>query len=742
MYNISKRWIKNRESRIQAQAVTIITITDGEASEVLSSAELQNFIKSVTHSRSFDPMNFELPKNNAEVKLYNYGGRFDGLVKRYIGQPVTVKLEYGYIFGTDTETIPGGLFYVDDNGITVENDNVITIKCVSSLALLPDNVTVQSAGGVVEESLHIWDIGEYTEAEKAAVYGSFAVNRSDFFTYPTQRKVNASGIFDAVQNAVGLDFSVDDKLYNSEIPVGETIKLPATHLIQCLSNALQCVFRIGRKNNLLFTEKTHISGETISPSKEKDRSVGYMSKNIKRVNYNEISWGIDGKEVKTETLSGYTAGSTNLFTVSDKTWDFDFANKNIVSVSTVVSEDSYTKSAIYSIDMTSPSSIKMQFGRNRLSPIDIAVNYVDVQGASPVQINYDDYGDECSIDNPLAMPLDMDVFHKYFLNRSMAELTVIGDPARDVGDIVYCKKDGVYKKALILASELTFNGAFSEVLTVRIIENDYGGIEGDCTDLKYFTVTDGVLTEFDYAAFRADSLTEVTLPDGITEIADGVFKDCMELTEITLPPSVVKIGAQAFEGCSGITSFEIPDSVTEISTAAFNGCLSLAELSLSESVAEIPPLFAANTSLKEITIGDNVAHIGEEAFKGNAELKMVRLGNGIQSIGINAFNGCGIQSVIIPSGVSALKSSFAECAELARIFLNPGITSIGANAFTGFARGMRVFIPPTVTEIDTNAFGDFFDETMTIYGFPGSRAESFAEEKNIKFINAKTTIMN
>ena len=153
-------------------------------------------------------------------------------------------------------------------------------------------------------------------------------------------------------------------------------------------------------------------------------------------------------------------------------------------------------------------------------------------------------------------------------------------------------------------------------------------------------------------------------------------------------------------------------------------------------------MFAANTSLKEITIGDNVAHIGEEAFKGNAELKMVRLGNGIQSIGINAFNGCGIQSVIIPSGVSALKSSFAECAELARIFLNPGITSIGANAFTGFARGMRVFIPPTVTEIDTNAFGDFFDETMTIYGFPGSRAESFAEEKNIKFINAKTTIMN
>ena len=358
-----------------------------------------------------------------------------------------------------------------------------------------------------------------------------------------------------------------------------------------------------------------------------------------------------------------------------------------------------------------------------------------------MQINYDDYGDECSIDNPLAMPLDMDVFHKYFLNRSMAELTVIGDPARDVGDVVYCKKDGVYKKALILASELTFNGVFSEVLTVRIIENDYGGIEGGCTDLKYFTVTDGVLTEFDYAAFRANGITEVILPDGITEIADGVFKDCTELTEITLPPSVVKIGAQAFEGC-GITSFEIPDSVTEISTAAFNGCLSLAELSLSDSITEIPPLFAANTSLKEITIGDNVTHIGEEAFKGNAELKMVRLGNGIISIGTNAFNGCGIQSVIIPSGVSALKSSFAECAELARIFLNPGIASIGANAFTGFASGMRVFIPPTVTEIDTNAFGDFFDETMTIYGFPGSRAESFAEEKNIKFINAKTTIMN
>ena len=70
-------------------------------------------------------------------------------------------------------------------------------------------------------------------------------------------------------------------------------------------------------------------------------------------------------------------------------------------------------------------------------------------------------------------------------------------------------------------------------------------------------------------------LTELEIPNTITEIKAYAFLECSSLTRIVIPDSVTSIGANAFENCTGLTSVEIPSGVTSMGARVFYGCNSL-----------------------------------------------------------------------------------------------------------------------------------------------------------------------
>ena len=86
--------------------------------------------------------------------------------------------------------------------------------------------------------------------------------------------------------------------------------------------------------------------------------------------------------------------------------------------------------------------------------------------------------------------------------------------------------------------------------------------------------------------------TELTLPEGITEINKDAFYENNKITKVIIPDSVTSIGHYAFSGCSGLTSVTIGNSVTSIGSYAFHYC----------------------RDLTSITIGNGVTSIGYEAF--------------------------------------------------------------------------------------------------------------------------------
>ena len=57
------------------------------------------------------------------------------------------------------------------------------------------------------------------------------------------------------------------------------------------------------------------------------------------------------------------------------------------------------------------------------------------------------------------------------------------------------------------------------------------------------------------AFYNNDTITSITIPDGVTKIGSSAFEGCSSLTSIHIPNSVTKIGSSAFEGCSTLTIY-------------------------------------------------------------------------------------------------------------------------------------------------------------------------------------------
>ena len=77
------------------------------------------------------------------------------------------------------------------------------------------------------------------------------------------------------------------------------------------------------------------------------------------------------------------------------------------------------------------------------------------------------------------------------------------------------------------------------------------------------------LRKFDHNCFRnCKDLTEVILPEGLTNLGVSTFDGCSSLAEITLPSTLKTIGSYDFKG-TAIKELTIPSSVTYVGREIF-----------------------------------------------------------------------------------------------------------------------------------------------------------------------------
>lgn len=140
----------------------------------------------------------------------------------------------------------------------------------------------------------------------------------------------------------------------------------------------------------------------------------------------------------------------------------------------------------------------------------------------------------------------------------------------------------VYKKVEIQAEEgiLAVNLA-DETQTLqgqveKVLENS-GQQAADVTSLKVFTTGTGALTENDVKYMNSlPNLSVLNMKNAqLTQLPGGAFKENKTLTEVVLPDTLTNIEEDAFYNCSSLETIEIPAAVTAIGNCAFAGCTSL-----------------------------------------------------------------------------------------------------------------------------------------------------------------------
>ncbi len=74
---------------------------------------------------------------------------------------------------------------------------------------------------------------------------------------------------------------------------------------------------------------------------------------------------------------------------------------------------------------------------------------------------------------------------------------------------------------------------------------------------------------------KGQEITDLVIPDGISEIKAHAFVDCNGVKRITIPSGVTTIGESAFEWCESLESVTIGVGVTAIGEHAFYRCINL-----------------------------------------------------------------------------------------------------------------------------------------------------------------------
>ena len=268
-------------------------------------------------------------------------------------------------------------------------------------------------------------------------------------------------------------------------------------------------------------------------------------------------------------------------------------------------------------------------------------------------------------------------------------------------------------------------------------------------------------------AFAPYNVTSQDIPEGITKIGNGAFKNTTSLKSVSIPNSVTSIGDNAFES-SGITSVHLPNSVTHIGDFAFYGSQLSATLTIPTTVTEIGErafskcsklskvLYNAisveynsstgwgifyYSSVNTLIIGNEVQKIPDNAFSFTDNIETITIPESVTYIGGDAFNHCDLLTEVNYNATNVLycyPSPFSGCNKLTTFNIGnnvqtlPGnicantkitsinipnsVTSIGSSAFSGCEELTSVIISNSVTSIGSSAFSGCTNLTHVTMG--------------------------
>lgn len=187
------------------------------------------------------------------------------------------------------------------------------------------------------------------------------------------------------------------------------------------------------------------------------------------------------------------------------------------------------------------------------------------------------------------------------------------------------------------------------------------------------------------------SITDLSIPEGVTKIKWYNFYNCYDLENIVLPKTLTEIGSYAFKGCISLKLSQLSNSINYIGNDCFSGC---SEITLSE-LPNIDSIIGTFQSCTNITVK--------------------KIPSTVTEIDRNAFNNCkGLTKLYIPSTCTQIALSYAYvfggCSNLTDIYTD------ATEKLSGWLNGYWNITDPLTSTQATVHYGVSEEEFDAIVG--------------------------
>ena len=269
-----------------------------------------------------------------------------------------------------------------------------------------------------------------------------------------------------------------------------------------------------------------------------------------------------------------------------------------------------------------------------------------------------------------------------FSGKSNLSTLVIGEGVTEIGDGAFHSCSGITTLSLPDSLEKIGANAFisTSIETIVIPDNvtEIGNSAFcNCTKLKSATIGSGVENigplfpscpllktvtirpggegrKIDSQAFYGmNSLTDVVIGEGVSEIGSSCFSQSKKLANVSLPDSLEIIEAYAFSACSSLQSITISEKVSTIGNLAFVECTGLTKVEIPDSVTSAGnKIFAGCTNLETLVLGESLPELNSQFFFGMTGLTELYVPAGVTFTN-DALSACtGIQMIYAPAGAA------------------------------------------------------------------------------------------
>lgn len=245
-----------------------------------------------------------------------------------------------------------------------------------------------------------------------------------------------------------------------------------------------------------------------------------------------------------------------------------------------------------------------------------------------------------------------------FLECRTTKFLSIGRNLKHIGDSAFRGCTGL-SNALLLPEGLTHIGDYAFHSTSismayipksvtyigagAFIKNDLFEYIGVDPENENYSSIDGVLydkNQNEVLCFPT-AKNPVAIRDTITYIGDDAYSNCKYFGEnLVIPESVIRIGSTAFFGIDNLKTVTLGSNVAVMGQGAFAGCFNLVEVNLNEVLTSISPYCFEYSDIASLSLPNSITSIGKGAFESCQLLESLTINRGLTSIGDDVFQHC------------------------------------------------------------------------------------------------------